>query len=735
MLTPASLLRRMAEQIQERDPEHDAARRAVRAAIVIPIAAAAGFALGSGSQTPLLTIFGAIALMILVDFPGNTNTRALAYCGLGFNGAVLITIGTLVAPISWLAVTLMFVIAVLISFAGVLSEVIAAGQRATLLTFVLPACTPPGPLNERLLGWLIAIAICVPASLFLLPPRHHNDLRRHAARVCQTLAHRIEGTVSADDLANAMEALHANFLGTAYRPVALSAGSRALVRVVDTAQWLCDRVDDNTSQLLGSMAQPAVRVLQGCAQILHLSRPADRHNARIELTDALTDLRSIAMDNYRDDIISLLNESDDATAVKLGRTLLARRVIGATVGLTGRTIVAAAAADARPVWARVLGRQLPHMGTADRVYSETAAISALAKGYLRTRAVAVRNSLRTGLGLALAVLVTVVFPVQNGFWVVLGALSVLRSSALTTGANVVRAVTGTVIGFVIGAIIIELLGFDPVVMWALLPLVAFGSAYVPEVGSYTASQAALTMMVLIVYNVIAPTGWQVGLIRIEDVVVGALIGIVVSILLWPRGARVVVQSALDAANAVGSRYLNDAVFRVTRGAYEAAQDTVITLSHDALSASRTLDDAVRQYLSESAGPSYARAPVVFAANQTTRLRAAADQIADIIPPPLGIYPQVRAVLEAHTAAVCAHLAGTNPMALHQPISDEFVPALRAEVGAGDLAVSAALPLVTTAAHLGELELIYPKTLDNLDKTDDEPDVSVAPNISVKQSES
>ena len=60
------------------------------------------------------------------------------------------------------------------------------------------------------------------------------------------------------------------------------------------------------------------------------------------------------------------------------------------------------------------------------------------------------------------------------------------------------------------------------------------------------------MMVLIVFNIIVPTGWQVGLIRVEDVVVGALVGVVVSLLLWPRGAGASVNRAIDAACAVGS---------------------------------------------------------------------------------------------------------------------------------------------------------------------------------------
>ncbi|WP_431234562.1 FUSC family protein [Mycolicibacterium psychrotolerans] len=707
MLTPGVLWRRAADRIRTRDPENDGARRAARAAIVIPIAAAVSFAVGGGSQTPLFTIFGSIALLIVVDFPGNMNSRALAYGGLGFNGAVLISLGTLAAPIPWLAIMLTFLIGVAVTFSGVLSEIVAAGQRATLLTFVLPVCTPVGPLGERLLGWLIALAICVPAALFLFPPRHHGELRRHAAAVCAVLADRIEGTASAADVTTAMDALRANFLGAAYRPVALTAGSRALVRVVDDLQWLCDRVTGDTGELLGPIGEPVVRVLRDCTQVLLITRSAARADERALLAAALIDLRTIAVGTYRQDIVDLLAEPDDEAAVALGRVLLNRRTIGAATGVTGRLIASAAAADARPVWARVLGRRLPETGIADRVYSETEAVTALTSGHLATRSVTARNSLRTGLGLALAVLVTFVFPVQHGFWVVLGALSVLRSSALTTGTTVVRAVIGTVIGFLIGAVVIELLGVDPIVLWVLLPMVAFGSAYVPEIGSFTATQAAFTMMVLIVFNLIVPSGWAVGLIRIEDVVVGASVGVVVSLLLWPRGVKTAVQQAIDAAREVGSRYLRAAVLRVTRGAFEQAENQVNALSHEALTVSRTLDDAVRQYLSENGGPTDSRAPVVRASSRAVRLRAAADLIADIVPPPLAVYPRARAVLEAHAAAICSRFDGSGGTGLTAPISDDLVPALRAEAGSDGLAVSAALPLVTAAANLGELELTYP----------------------------
>ena len=711
MLKPAGLMRRAASRIRRRDPEHDGLRRAVRAAVVVPLSAAVGFAVGGGSQTPLYTIFGSFALMVLVDFPGNTQHRALAYAGLGFNGVALITLGTLVSPHPWLAVALTFVLGVTIMFSGVFSETIAGGQRATLLTFVLPVCTPPGPIPERLLGWLLALAVCVPAVLFVLPPRHHNELRQHAARACQTLADRLDGTATAADVTAAMTALRANFLGADFRPVGLTAGSRALVRVVDDLEWVADRVGEQAGAGLRDMKEPAVQVLRSSAAVLGISRAAHRTASRAELDAALADLRSVARGRYGEDLAAILDADDDREAVAIGRGLLKRRTIAATLGATGRIIAAAAAADARPVWARALGRRLPPTGASDRLVPETVAAALITTGFLANRSVALRNSLRTGLGLAVAVTITHLFPVQNGFWVVLGAVSVLRSSALTTGTRVVWAVAGTAIGFLLGALLIAVVGVDPVVMWALMPVVIFGSAYVPEIASFTAAQAAFTMMVLIFFNLVAPTGWRVGLIRVEDVVLGALVGVIVSVLLWPRGATAYASRAITAGRQVFVRYLHAAVLRVTRGASEEMTDEVATLSHDAIATSRAVDDVVRQYLSESSGETDFRAPIVRAFNRVMRLRNAADLIADVAtPPPLSAYPKVRAILEAHADQICDRLSGQfEPDDQWVPISDDFVLALRAEAGGDNLSASAALPLLTVAAALGELELIYPVT--------------------------
>ena len=710
----AGKIRRITDQIRRRDPERDGLRRAIRAAIVLPIAAAVSFAIAGNTQTPVITIIGSIALLIAADFPGTVGPRALAYGGLAVNGLVLITLGTLVAPNPWLAIALCFVVGAAVSFLSLLSEVTAAGQRATLMTFILPVCIRPvGPLADRLLGWIIAVAICVPAALFLFPPRSTSELRRQATRVCSALADRIEGTVSQQEVDSAMEALRTGFVrGAVARPQAMTAGSRSLIRVVSNLQWLCDHVSPNTRALLGPLTGASTRVLRACAGVLSAETRGGQISAQAELDAAADAHRALAMDRYRDDISEVIGLPDDETAVEHGRTLLSRRAWGFTIGLTGRIIAGAAMADARPLWARIVGAGLPETGFADRIQTKRSAVASLF-GYLSTGSVSAQMSVRTGLSLAAAYAVTLVMPIQNAPWVVLGALSVLRSSALTTGSTAVRAVAGTVIGFVIGASVIAVLGVDPVVLWTLLPVVAFGSTYVNVVGSFTAGQAMFTMMVLIVFNLMQPQGWQVGIIRVEDIVIGAAVGMVVSALLWPQGAAAAVRRAITAAVDSGTRYLAAAVHRVTRGESEAADDAVVALSEQSLKAARSHGDAVRTYLSENAGA--IDSGLLDDGNRIPRLRIAADIIADLTPPPVDAFPRAKQVLDDHAAALCARIQGEANAAVMPPISDDFVPALRAEAEHGELAAHAALPLVTVAANIGELELTYPAG-------EDEPDI-------------
>jgi hypothetical protein len=38
--------------------------------------------------------------------------------------------------------------------------------------------------------------------------------------------------------------------------------------------------------------------------------------------------------------------------------------------------------------------------------------------------------------------------------------------------------------------------------------------------SFAAGQAAFTLVLVILFNIIAPAGWEIGLVRVEDVALG-----------------------------------------------------------------------------------------------------------------------------------------------------------------------------------------------------------------------
>ena len=166
--------------------------------------------------------------------------------------------------------------------------------------------------------------------------------------------------------------------------------------------------------------------------------------------------------------------------------------------------------------------------------------------HLSFRSVWFRNALRGAVGLALAVGVVEITNVSHGFWVVLGTMSVLRSSALGTGATALRAVGGTAVGFIAGSVIMIGLADHSVFLWVVLPIVVLLSGMAPSMISFAAGQAAFTLVVIILFNIIQPIGWKVGLTRIEDVAIGCGVSIVVGIpLLAPGSHRCARASPLD----------------------------------------------------------------------------------------------------------------------------------------------------------------------------------------------
>jgi uncharacterized membrane protein YccC len=232
-----------------------------------------------------------------------------------------------------------------------------------------------------------------------------------------------------------------------------------------------------------------------------------------------------------------------------------------------------------------------HTGTQGALIRLTRAIST----HFSPGSSILQGSLRTGFGLALAVLIARTLKLENGFWVVLGTLSVLRSNALSTGRTTVEALVGAVVGFAIAGVFTALVGKDTVALWIALPVAIFVAAFGSNAIGFIAGQAGFTIFVIIVFNLLSPIGWRLGIARVEDVAIGAGISVVVGLLLWPRGARRALVVEVSRLYREVAGYI-DASFR--RVLYLAGDSRPDAARERAQKARDRAGEALDQYLAE-----------------------------------------------------------------------------------------------------------------------------------------
>ena len=223
------------------DPGHFALRLALRTALVVPVALLLGQAVGD-EQTALFAVFGAFSMLLFVDFGGPLAVRALAYGVLSVLSGVLIVIGTLCSNEPVLAAVVMLVVGFAILFSGVLNGYFAAAASGALLTFVLPAMVPgdASDIGARLVGFGIATALSVPATLFLMAARPRDRVRASVADACRALAAYVSapGEDAGRAVTAAVDTMHERFAGTPFRPTGPTGATGALAAMIDELDWL-----------------------------------------------------------------------------------------------------------------------------------------------------------------------------------------------------------------------------------------------------------------------------------------------------------------------------------------------------------------------------------------------------------------------------------------------------------------------------------------------------------------
>jgi uncharacterized membrane protein YccC len=634
------IVRSVRDWLLARDGSLRATRRAARTAIVMPALFAVGFQVIGNPTVATFAAFGSFAMLLLADFGGTLLERLAAQVSLVAVGCLLISLATLVSGNPWVAAVAMLGVAFLVLFAGVVSSALAAASTSILLSFILPVAVPGGPaaLPDRLLGWLLAGVVSVPAVILLWPAPRSEPLRAAAAGACRQLSARltaevarwhgdkgedVEAAVARSDAAVAD--LRATFLATPYRPSGLTTAARAVVRLVDELVWL-NVILENAAAIRHQPADPTVGEVKSAAAVLldHAGRELSlRQSPQDSLQDHLGDLVHArrAMEAAALESVELPHGARFTAELvaSLGPSFRAQELSYAITAIAAN-IEITTAAEGRTWWQKLLGRQPRGLD------GPIASAQERALAHVEPHSVWLRNSVRGAIALAGAVLVADLSGAQHSFWIVLGTLSVLRSNALSTGENAVRGLVGTTIGFAIGGVLVLLLGTSHLLLWALLPIAILAAGIAPAV-SFTAGQAGFTVTLLILFNIISPAGWQVGLVRIEDVAIGCAVSLIVGTLFWPRGATGVLRRALTETYAECAAYLRIAVEIGTApgGSRMEAQ----TAASRAAAAGRRLDDAFREYLAERGRKRLSLAEVAALLTGVAGLRLTAQAVSDL----------------------------------------------------------------------------------------------------------
>jgi uncharacterized membrane protein YccC len=663
------------------------AYRALRTVVVVPPLFALTYEGFGNLQMALFTAFGGFATLVLANFGGTRKDKLVAHLGLAVTGSIALIIGTSVSGNTALATIVTIPVAFGIFFAGVAGPNAAGGVTAALLAYVLPVASPGtgSMIPDRLAGWWLASVVATAAVLLLSPPAAGDRLRAAAGASARAYADLLDALVRGDATqshrsaaAAAKHQLMLTFASTPYRPTGLATADQGLGSVVEELEWcgvlITDAIDEDPDF-------PADRELLAATAAVLRQTAAMLTGA--DITPRIDEMERLRIAGCERQRASDAHTPEDALTVAR-RAFHEQAIAVATRAVTADATIAARRADPETIAARRRGWYgAPPEGTPAerRVAALHGALGVLTR-HASLRSVWMLNAIRGSLALAAAVLAADLSGVQHGFWVVLGTMSVLRTNAATTESTALRALGGTVIGFIVGALLLLGIGTSTAALWVALPIAVVVAAYAPGALPFTFGQAAFNVVVVVLFNILVPVGWKVGVLRIEDVALGCVVSLVVGLLFWPRGAGAIVGDDLADSYRRGAAYLTEAVnwalgLRPTPPTASAAA---------AITAGIRLDEGVRGFLAEQGSKRVSSEDLWRLVMSTTRLRLTAYSLASLrpehacAPQPDGAEPpgmaETRVVL-ARTAGNLAEFYDQVALLVGRPVANQVIAPLRA----------------------------------------------------------
>lgn len=516
------------------DPGHVGLHRAVRAAIGTTAALVLALNLLPGTPAGVLAAFGSIALLGSADFGGSARRRTISLLSTGIAGVAVIGIGGLAAASVWSVVAVTFVVTGTLAFLVALRGTFASACPALTTVYVAGAMvtTSPSEIPDLLAGWGIAVAVALPVTLLILPRRNLAPVRRACVGALRALAaaahHRSQGKAMDPAPIDAARAqLRDSYLGNPFRAAGLSRTDRALQVLVGQLEALL------TAMTRGTAYSSPMSSLPDTAELVAASATAldDQARALGGVTSAAPQVAPVVdlWVSQWESAVTVLGRDEYGTPperVQVVHAAFPDRAFAISVvrlGILVRRVLGCAPEDLDETAHSIPQPPIAHP------WRDLASQVTLQSPWMRT-------ALRTGVALAVAVLVVELIGLAHGFWVALGVIATLRVDGAATMRASLLAVAGTFAGALLGYILLVTEATHPVLMWIALVLVIFLAVYTQATTAYVIGQAAFSLFVIVAFSVI---NWPPQLKTIDDrfidIVVGAAISAIVALLMWPRG--------------------------------------------------------------------------------------------------------------------------------------------------------------------------------------------------------
>ena len=528
----------LGEWLKAKDPGLVAVKRSAR----VSLATCIGFYFSryvlDDTQMATFAAFGCIALGALSEVTGKPWQRTKTYAIALLASMILVTLGTVLAVNTWAAAAGMLVVGFLIAYAGVGGPRVVGAATGLQLLYILPSFPPYAPeaLGSRLIGVTIGIGLLAVADRVLWPPPVPTSFRHRLADVVQAVRARLVAVLEADEQPAAQSEVASSLRLSTIPPLQRPTGPGRRDRAAMQASTLLRGVEARVAALesltdqhhLPIRSHQGARLLDVTVRSLGKSADALEGGPSSDPTEV-----EAALSGYMQGRESLagIAEIDHNVQIRLRAAVVLEELAVWTRDLAvatkiirdGRAPAPATRSITEPFW-----------------YANRSALTlwfVRFRGHFTPRSVFFQNAVRLGLGLAVARIVAGEFDLSHGFWVLLATLTLMRTSVVATRAALVPAFLGTVAGGLAAALILALAGANSVVYGVAFPFIlvvalAAGPILGPLVG-----QATFTLVVAFLFAQMAPVSWRLAEVRVTDVVLGGLLGAVIGLLVWPRGAR------------------------------------------------------------------------------------------------------------------------------------------------------------------------------------------------------